>query len=105
MTTPRIEDIISALITPTLSEKIRGQLAAADAITTGEAKAAEFHSLQSWPSGDARYDLVYNDASAVLFRDGALFGVAKFDRKMLSKKRPEKKFSLALTAAVAEGGL
>lgn len=105
MTTPRIEDIISSLITPELSDKIRGQLATADAIEVGEAKASEFHSLQSWPSGDARYDLVYNDVSAVLFRNGTLFGVAKFDRKLLSKKHPEKKFSLLLAAGVAEGGI
>ena len=105
MTIPRIEDVISSLITPRLSEEIRGQLAAANAIVAGEAKASEFHSLQSWPSGASRYHLVYNDVSAVLFRDGILFGVAKFDRKMLSKKNLAKRFSLPLTSGVAEGGL
>jgi hypothetical protein len=105
MTIPRIEDFISSLITPELSEKIRGHLAAADAIVAGEAKASEFHSLQSWPSGASRYHLVYNDVSAVLFRDGVLFGVAKFDRKLLSKKNPAKRFRLPLPSGVAEGGL
>ena len=105
MTNPQIEDVISSLITPQISEKIRGQLAAADAIVAGEAKASDFHSLQSWPSGASRYHLVYNDVSAVLFRDGILFGVAKFDRKLLSKKNPAKRFRLPLASGVAEGGL
>ena len=105
MTIPHIEEIISSLITPELSGKIRGQLAAAGATVAGEAKASEFHSLQSWPSGASRYHLVYNDVSAVLFRDGILFGVAKFDRKLLSKKNPAKKFRLAPATGGAEGDL
>ena len=105
MTIPHVEDIISSLITPELSEKIRGQLAAANATFAGEANASEFHSLQSWPSGASRYHLVYNDVSAVLFRDGILFGVAKFDRKLLSKKNPAKKFHLAPISDGAKGDL
>jgi hypothetical protein len=105
MTTPRIEDIISSLITPEVSEKIRGQLAGADAIKRGLAKASDFHSLQSWPTGGARYTLIYNEDSAVLFLNETLIGVTKFDRKLLSKKRPEKKFDLPLASALAEGGL
>lgn len=105
ITIPRIEDIISSLITPGLSEKIRGQLAAADAIVAGEAKASEFHSLQSCSFEASRYHLGYDDVSAVLFRVGALFGVAKFDPKLLSKKNPAKRFRLPLTSGVAESGL
>jgi hypothetical protein len=106
MTTPGINDIIASLITPEVSETIRGQLAGIEgAIKGGLAHDSEFHSLQSWPSGASRYHLVYNDDSAVLFRDGVLFGVAKFDRKLLSKKHPEKKFSLPFPSALAEGAL
>lgn len=104
MTIPRIEDVISSLITPQISERIRGPLAAANALVAGQAEASEFHSLQSWPSGASRYHLVYNDVSAVLFRDGILFGVAKFDRKLLSKKNPAKRFRPPLTYGAAEGG-
>ena len=106
MTTPSTNDIIASLITPELSDKVRGQLAAAGAIKNGHlGHASEFHSLQSWPSGASRYDLAYNEDSAVLFRDGVLFGVAKFDRKLLSKKHPESKFSLPLIQPLAEGAL
>jgi hypothetical protein len=105
MTTPRIEDIISSLITPEVSAQIRGQLACVDGLRNGLADAADFHSLKSWPVGGARYTLIYNGFSAVLFLDEALVGVAKFDRKLLSKKHPEKKFSLPLAPALAEGGL
>lgn len=105
MTTPRIENIISALITPEVSGQLRGQLAAVNALKEGQADAADFHSLKSWPVGGARYTLVHNDVSAALFLNDALVGVAKFDRKLLSKKHPEKKFSLPLAPALAEGGL
>lgn len=104
MTTPSIDDIIASLITPEVAGTIRGQLAGVEAIQ-GLANTSDFHSLQSWPSGASRYHLVYNDDSAVLFRDGILFGVAKFDRKLLSKKHPEKKFSLPFPAALAKGAL
>jgi hypothetical protein len=105
MTTPRIEDIISSLITPEVSEEIRGQLSEADGLNQGLAKAEDFHSLKSWPVGDARYYLVYNDDSAVLFLNENLIGVAKFDRKLLAKKHPEKKFRRPLTSTLAHGGL
>lgn len=105
MTTPRIEDIISSLVTPYLSEELRGQLAGVEAIQGGLANASDFHSLKSWPVGGARYYLVYNDVSAVLFLNEELIGVTRFDRKLLSKKHPEKKFSLPFPAALAAGAL
>jgi hypothetical protein len=105
MTTPRIEDIISSLITPEVSEQIRGQLAGADAIQRGLASASDFQSLKSWPVGGARYTLVYNEDSAVLFLNETLVGVTRFDRKLLSKKHPEKKFILPFASTLAEGAL
>ncbi|MET4143886.1 hypothetical protein [Arthrobacter sp. UYCo732] len=105
MTTPRIDDIISSLITPEISEEIRGQLPEVDGLSHGLAKAEDFHSLRSWPVGGARYYLVHNDDSAVLFLNETLVGVAEFDRKLLSKKHPEKRFTRALAPALAEGGL
>lgn len=107
MTTPRIEDIISSLITPEVSEEIRGQLSEMDGLNHGLARAADFHSLRTWPVGvgGALYYLVHNDDSAVLFLNETLVGVAKFDRKLLSKKHREKKFSKPLASALAEGGL
>lgn len=105
MITPSIDLTIASLVTPEISKHLRGQLAGADAIKSGLAEAADFHSLLSWPSAGSRYHLVYNEDSAVLFRDEVLLGVAKFDRKLLSKKNPEKNFSLPLLPAVAEGAL
>ncbi|OAD97736.1 hypothetical protein [Arthrobacter sp. OY3WO11] len=69
------------------------------------ARATEFDSLKSWPVGGSRYYIVYNDDSAVLFLNKTLVGVTKFNRKLLSKKHPEKKFSKPLTSPLAEGGL
>ncbi|MET3176625.1 UNVERIFIED_ORG: hypothetical protein ABIB52_004500 [Arthrobacter sp. UYCu721] len=83
----------------------RNQLSEVDGLNHGLAKAEDFHSLRSWPVGGARYYLVHNDDSAVLFLNESLVGVAKFDRKLLSKKHPEKKFSRPLTSALAEGAL
>jgi hypothetical protein len=104
MTTKRINDIIDSLITPYLTPELRGQLAGVEAIQ-GLANASDFHSLQSWPVGEARYYLVYNDLSAVLFLNEDLVGVAPFDRKLLSKKHPEKKFSKPFAPVLAEGAL
>lgn len=105
MTIPRIEDIIGSLVTPYLSEELRGQLAGVEAIQGGLANASDFDSLKSWPVGGARYSLVYNDVSAVLFLNETLVGVTKFDRKLLSKKHPEKKFSKQFVSVLAEGAL
>jgi hypothetical protein len=105
MTIPRVEDIISSLVTPYLAPELRGQLAGVDGIQSGLANASDFHSLKSWPVGGARYSLVYSDHSAVLFLNETRVGVTKFDRKLLSKKHPEKKFAIPFPAPIAEGAL
>ncbi|HEX9225176.1 MAG TPA: hypothetical protein VF885_00800 [Arthrobacter sp.] len=104
MTIPRVSDIIESLLTPYLTDGVRGQLIGVDALE-GLARADEFHSLQTWPAGDARYYLVYNDVSAVLFLDEELVGVAPFERRLLSRKNPAKKFSKPYATVLAEGAL
>lgn len=104
MTIPRVSDIIESLLTPYLTDEVRGQLIGVDALE-GTARADEFHSLQTWPAGDARYYLVYNDVSALLFLDEDLVGVAPFERKLLSKKNAVKKFSKPFVPVLAEGAL
>lgn len=104
MTIPRVSDIIESLLTPYLTDEARGQLIGVDALE-GTARADEFHGLQTWPAGDARYYLIYNDVSALLFLDQELVGVAPFERKLLSKKNPAKKFSKPFASVLAEGAL
>jgi hypothetical protein len=104
MTTTSIDDIIGSLITPYLTDELRGQLAGVDALE-GLASADQYHNLQTWPAGESRYYLVYNDVSAVLFHNETLVGVAPFERKLLSKKHPEKKFTKPFVSVLAEGAL
>jgi hypothetical protein len=104
VTIPSIDDIISSLITPYLTDELPGQLAGVEALE-GLASADQYHSLQSWPAGEARYYLVYNEVSAVLFHNETLVGVAPFERKLLSKKHPEKTFTKPFVPVLAEGAL
>lgn len=104
MTIPDINDTIGCLLTPYLTDEVRGQLVGVDALD-GIASADEFHSLQTWPGSDGRYYLVYNDVSAILFLDNELVGVAPFERKLLSSKNPVKKFSKPFMTVLAAGAL
>lgn len=104
MTTPSIDDIISSLITPYVTDELPGQLAGVEALE-GLASADQYRSLQSWPTGEARYYLVDNEVSAVLFHNQTLVGVAPFERKLLSKKQAEKTFTKPFVRVPAEGPL
>ena len=90
MTTSTIVGIIDSLISPYINS-LRGHLASIGTIS-GTIEASDFHSLLSWPEDDGQYHLVYNKASAVLFLNNELVGVAPFERALLAQEHPETKF-------------